>query len=152
MKLSKNGKGKTIQTQGGRKYVRQKTVTVRIRLTPELTEEMLRGGWSGGGGEISHSHTSSLQGSLFFFTFVLFGSYFQKFGQSVYRNIFVEPEKQNKYLCLKCLEKKLSQRGARAACRAQVARLPRQPSCTQPQPPVGKEESPTFETGAVKAH
>lgn len=33
-----------------RKYVRQKTITVRIRLTPELTEEMLRGGRSGGGG------------------------------------------------------------------------------------------------------
>lgn len=49
MKLSKNEKGKTIQTQGGRKYVRQKTVTVRIRLTPELTEEMLWGGWSGEG-------------------------------------------------------------------------------------------------------
>lgn len=32
-----------------RKYVRQKTITVRIRLTPELTEEMLRGGRSGGG-------------------------------------------------------------------------------------------------------
>lgn len=32
-----------------RKYVRQKTITVRIRLTPELTKEMLGGGGRSGG-------------------------------------------------------------------------------------------------------
>lgn len=56
-----------------RKYVRQKTITVRIRLTPELPEEMLGAGEEEGLTTVTLHH---YKGVSSFLRLCFFGSYF----------------------------------------------------------------------------